>query len=891
MNVQGNSRTIADGDTEPSSSDHTDFGTTNVTSGTVIRTFTIQNLGGGTLNLGGSSPYISISGTHSSDFSVTSIPSNSIAASSSTTFQITFDPSAAGVRSATLSIENNDSDENPYNFSIQGTGLAVPTVTTQAVSNIGSTNATGNGNITDLGNPNPTAYGICYGAEANPDINGNKVNKGAASATGAFTAQLIGLTPGTTYHVRAFATNDVGTVYGDDVTFTTTSTMTEPGNALNFDGSDDYVVTTDNDNGLTAFTIEAWVKWCPSATTDVQFICGKGYEQMELHTGAGANDLRFIPTTGVYLDADNVLSTGVWTHIAVVYNPSTSLAKMYINGSEVTLVNSGPNPISTAIANTATSFYIGSRSDASYHFKGSLDELRVWNLVRSQADIQADMDNSISASSSGLINYYNFNEGTAGGSNTTGSSILPDLTSNGNNGTITNFALTGSTSNWVESYALVVPVASTASSVSAGSFTANWIAPVTGTVNNYLLEVASDASFSTLLSGYDPKTIESSSTTSPVTGLSANTNYYYRVCADKTTVTGTGANSNSVTVTTSAATITFTDGSGFTQSIIPGSTDLPLGRFQLTSDASGATLTAVSIKLNGTRTGLSNLKLWSSTDDSFGGDTKIGSTVAEDPGDGASVSFSSLSAAVNTSGVYYFITANVAADASGTVQAVISENSSLTISDGTLSGSISDALLSGNTAPLPVELISFTASVSRAVVSLNWKTETEIDNYGFEIERRIKNNGNEVYCNWEKVGFVEGYGNSNSPKDYSFIDRNIQIGFIQYRLKQIDLTGNYEYSEIADVKVEVPTEYSLEQNYPNPFNPTTVIEFSIPVDDNVEIKVFNVLGMEIATLLNEYKKAGTYNLNFYSKGLPGGVYFYQLVSGNYSEIKKMVLLR
>ncbi|MBI1191748.1 MAG: choice-of-anchor D domain-containing protein [Bacteroidetes bacterium] len=124
MDVTGNSVSIVDGDATPALADHTDFGSTAVASGTVVRTFTIQNTGTGSLGLTGTSPYVAISGTHAADFSVTAIPSNAIAASSSTTFQITFDPSAAGTRSAALSIANDDADENPYNFSIQGTGNA-----------------------------------------------------------------------------------------------------------------------------------------------------------------------------------------------------------------------------------------------------------------------------------------------------------------------------------------------------------------------------------------------------------------------------------------------------------------------------------------------------------------------------------------------------------------------------------------------------------------------------------------------------------------------------------------------------------------------------------------------------------------------------------------------
>lgn len=204
-------------------------------------------------------------------------------------------------------------------------------------------------------------------------------------------------------------------------------------NALNFDGTDDYVSTADIDNSLTAFTIEAWVKWDPSSSSDVNFICGKEVEQMELHTGggAGANGIRFIPTTGVYLDASNVLPTGRWTHITAVYDPSISLAKMYINGLQVTLTSNGPNPVGTAINNTATVFEIGNRSDGSYRFKGSIDEVRIWSGVRSELQIRQNMYCELSnpAGETNLVSYYKFNENS-------GTSLADSKGSN--TGTLTN---------------------------------------------------------------------------------------------------------------------------------------------------------------------------------------------------------------------------------------------------------------------------------------------------------------------------------------------------------------------------------------------------------------------------------------------------------------------
>ncbi len=187
---------------------------------------------------------------------------------------------------------------------------------------------------------------------------------------------------------------------------------------------------------------------------------------------------------------------------------------------------------------------------------------------------------------------------------------------------------------------------------------------------------------------------------------------------------------------------------------------------------------------------------------------------------------------------------------------------------------------------LPVELSSFYATIHKNDILLNWLTATEVNNYGFEVERNIFKSPN-----WEKIGFVQGHGNSNSQKSYSFTDKPNSGSEFKYRLKQIDTDGKYEYSPEVEVSLNLSSDFSVKQNFPNPFNPTTKIEFSIPSDNNVEIKVFNVLGMEEATLLNENKQAGIHSVEFNASNLASGIYFYKVVSGNYSEIKKMILLR
>jgi len=192
-------------------------------------------------------------------------------------------------------------------------------------------------------------------------------------------------------------------------------------------------------------------------------------------------------------------------------------------------------------------------------------------------------------------------------------------------------------------------------------------------------------------------------------------------------------------------------------------------------------------------------------------------------------------------------------------------------------------------APLPVELSSFTAKASEDKVQLNWETKTEVNNFGFEVERTASvNNENKT---WQKIGFVEGNGNSNSPKEYSFLDKNVLSGNHSYRLKQIDTDGQFDYSPEVNVVVEVPTDYALEQNFPNPFNPSTKIEFSIPETGTVKLIVYNLLGQEVRTLVNEQRQAGSYTELFNASELNSGVYFYELRVNDYVLTKKMQLLK
>jgi Secretion system C-terminal sorting domain/Kelch motif len=190
---------------------------------------------------------------------------------------------------------------------------------------------------------------------------------------------------------------------------------------------------------------------------------------------------------------------------------------------------------------------------------------------------------------------------------------------------------------------------------------------------------------------------------------------------------------------------------------------------------------------------------------------------------------------------------------------------------------------------IPVELTSFTASVIGNEVTLNWRTATEVNNYGFQIER---NSG----AGFVEVGFVPGAGTISEPQLYSFKDADLQSGEYSYRLKQLDFDGTFEYSSVAVVEVVTPSVFLLEQNYPNPFNPTTTIGFSLATDSKVSLKIFNALGQEVKSIVNGSMTSGFHEIAFDASEFNSGVYFYRIdatgVDGqNFTQVRKMILAK
>ena len=194
--------------------------------------------------------------------------------------------------------------------------------------------------------------------------------------------------------------------------------------------------------------------------------------------------------------------------------------------------------------------------------------------------------------------------------------------------------------------------------------------------------------------------------------------------------------------------------------------------------------------------------------------------------------------------------------------------------------------------PLPVSLTSFTSTVDKRTVILQWITTWELNNSGFDVERKaILTDGQ-----WSRISFVPGSGTTSELKSYYFKDEKLNTGKYEYRLKQMDYNGNFEYYSLADeVTITPPNIFSMSQNYPNPGNPNSKINFDMPVDGRVSIKIYDIIGREVITLIDEIRTADYYTVEFNGGNLASGVYIYRLVAEGegqkFTDVKKMMLVK
>lgn len=256
---------------------------------------------------------------------------------------------------------------------------------------------------------------------------------------------------------------------------------------------------------------------------------------------------------------------------------------------------------------------------------------------------------------------------------------------------------------------------------------------------------------------------------------------------------------------------------------------------------------------------------------SIGMSRKSGQGGSNGNGTAAKVKFKTLSTIPHNTPVQFTLANIVATDPNG---------ATITLNPLPLTVTINNPVL-------PVELVDFRAQASGSEVTLSWRTVSETDNYGFEVQRKT------VASEFQKIGFIAGNGTSDKPHHYDFIDRHLANGTYFYRLKQIDRRGTFSYSAPVQIVTRLaPETFVLQQNYPNPFNPVTTITFVLGQTRNARLIVHDVLGNEAAVLFNGQAEAGKlYRLVFDGAKLASGVYFYRLQSGTQTQERKMLLAR
>ncbi|WP_149244297.1 LamG-like jellyroll fold domain-containing protein [Dyadobacter sp. 32] len=757
-----------------------------------------------------------------------------------------------------------------------------------------------------------------------PDYN----NKPLAGTTTSLA--ITGLNPLTPYYYRVRA--DKASVKGQGANSPTMKVITPstpfvpPGNAISFNGANDYIRI--NSPVSRTFTMEFWMKttqtgagnpgdpWTSgTGIVDAYQAASAGYFGVSL-LGSKLSFGSDIPTLNVVSTSD--VNTGQWVHVAVVWygDPYKGIARMaitlFINGVEEASAfrDAGDFFYGDRYAPTIT---IGANNDLSHYFKGSLDELKIYSGNRSAA-ISYDMYGQPSINDNDLLSYYDFEQGLPA-QNNTGITTLYDQSLKDNNGMLYNFALDGHTSNWVGSYAMVVPTALAATSVASRGFTANWTPPVVGQPDGYKITVATDAAFTQIVPGCDSLEAAGNTTSLAIAGLAGGTQYYYRVRAYIAIGEGQGNYSNAVSVTTNTCT--------------PGADMLAAN----TNEGNGSIASGQSILLMVDGSGCREVAgLQSMGSSPVAGN--IAATVWVDATQPAKyvkrhyeitpVTADGITPAANastaTGKVTLYFTQEEFDDFNGANSTQLPKNP--TDIEGNIpnlriekrSGISSDGSGSPNTYPaltpetfkpadkngsvvwngtaarweisfevtgfsgffvktagtaLPLRLISFTGTQEATTNNLKWQTADEVNTLSFELESSRDGRS------FEKVATIDAV--SAGDNSYGYTDRSIYKGIVYYRLRMIDIDGTFSYSRMVWLSREGKGAINL---YPNP----TTDHLTLSLDNgliNSEAKLYDASGK----LLQTIKIASAEEL-INVKNLPTGVYIIKFKDGSTGSFVK-----
>jgi hypothetical protein len=606
--------------------------------------------------------------------------------------------------------------------------------------------------------------------------------------------QITGLSKGTTYHYRSYATNYAGTTNGSDVTFTTyfPQYYTKPGYALHFDGSSSYVDVQNSSNASQfnftgAFTIEGWFKTDSSFGSGWESIINKGDNSWRIQRYNQTHNLDF-GTTGLSvqdLQGSTTVDDKKWHFFAAVYDGSRKI--LYVDGRV-----DADTAVTGTLSNESVDVTFANNLDASGRmFSGDIDEVRIWDVARTEQQVRSDMFSTIYNTASGLIDYWQFNEGTG----TTTADSVSDF-----NGELVNSPA------WV----------------------------ISGTpVGGY---ASFDAAASADSAGQSGSTIMAS-ITSPVDSLNFLGLYSYGSSSD-----------------TAVTTETFPSGVTERSPVI-------WGVFAVGEDTANITF-----------------------------------------------NYSGITGVESLSGLHVLEREDADSPWVDVTSKFTQNTSTHTFTETGVDSFSQFAIGAGTDNSLPVQASDFVATANVGSVSLTWKTRSEVNNAGFNVLREDPNTSSfKLIASYMTDDSLRGLGTSSTGRSYDFTDNRVASGATyDYKIQSVSTNGTTKDLSTISVTVDVPKTYALYQNYPNPFNPTTVIGYQLSAVSHVTLKVYDVLGREVATLVDGQQNAGVYKVSFDGSRFASGVYFYRInavgnsvkggsASGGdgqkFVSIKKLVLMK
>lgn len=751
-----------------------------------------------------------------------------------------------------------------------------PTLTTNAITSISTTFATSGGVITNDGNGAITAKGVCWNLAGSATTSDAHTSDGTTSTP--FSSSITGLTAGNTYFVRSYATNSAGTSYGNELSFTTLSSLSTPAIVTN------AVTNIVNTSATGSGTISAW----GGSTITDRGVCWSTSHNPTLGTaidynsaGAGGEGTFTAPIGGLtlgttyYVCAYAINSSGTSYGTEVTFNTPTAQPDVYklVKHGGTAGVDCNYTTITDAFNDVPTGYtghwfiYV---AEGTYYEKPLLAAGKI-NVVL----VGQDRDNAI-------LTYDDY----AGNGRTTNGVL--------SNGTNTSYSV----------------------AIDAADFQAQNIT-FQNSYNGYFPGNVSSQSVALRVNGdrqsyYNCKLLGYQDTYYTQGGLTGPDRLYHNNCYvegsvdfifghdvalfDNCTIY---CNRQGGTLTAAATEVGYSYGYVFLNSTIGspaagvnGADTKPMTTFYLGRPWQNAPKT---VFINCYEPATVNAAGWTV----MGPNPSLYADYScYGPG---SVPNSSPRPVMNTAwpgaNEPTFLTDPQAA--TYTIANIFSKNNK---GNGyTYAANWTPALIYCDTTllshyfdyyPLPVELSSFTGESNGRNVLLKWNTSTEKNSSSFEVEKKPASSDI-----WQKIASVKAADLSNSPKYYSYTDKNATTGKYNYRLKMLDNDETFNYSKVVNVDIAAPTNFELSQNYPNPFNPSTRITYSLPLESNVKLIIYNSLGETVKQLVNTFQNAGYYEVTFDSKSLPSGIYFYTLQTlskegnQNFTSTKKMILLK